>query len=237
MKSLARWVWRSVFFLTSLVVLGDVQLALADSISFGGFITQSTPDGTGPAVNNPSLNNILDGQAYTVVLNFLGSVTSPGTYALTSGSLAFSDPSAPASETRFVAFSCAGQISIACLTITPDGAFDDISLLGCLTTLASCIFGNQLAAFFLVPAASLNSQNVPARRDFPVPFDLLEDDGVTDIQGSVTLYSYTSAASVPEPSMRFLLYAPLTWIGLRLRRARAPAVSSRILWRKFPTGQ
>src|SRR5207249_3705963 len=47
----------------------------AATITFSGIITQSTQDGTGPAVNNPSLNNIQDLQAYTVTLAFAGSIT------------------------------------------------------------------------------------------------------------------------------------------------------------------
>jgi len=169
------------------------------------------------------LNNILDGDRYTVVLNFLGSVASPGTYALASASLAFAVSAAPASETNFGAFLCAGQSTLACLTVAPDGAFDDISLLGCLTTGSGCMVGNQLSANFRILAASLNSQNVAVQPIIPfTPFDLLEDDGVTDIQGSVTTYSYTETTPVPEPSPLLLLLAPLAWIALRSRRSRLP---------------
>jgi len=53
----------------------------------------------------------------------------------------------------------------------------------------------------MIPAASLNNQNVAAL-GIPnlLPFDLLEDDGVTDIQGSITSYSYMSTSPVPEPA-------------------------------------
>src|SRR5437867_3036255 len=81
---LRRW------FLMGLAVSGFVNVAIADIITFGGTITQSTQDGTGPAANNPTLNNIQDLQAYTVTLGFLGSITTPGTYNLTGGSLTFS---------------------------------------------------------------------------------------------------------------------------------------------------
>jgi hypothetical protein len=37
----------------------------ADTLTIGGAINQSTQDGTGPAVNNPSLNNISDGDSTT----------------------------------------------------------------------------------------------------------------------------------------------------------------------------
>src|SRR5260370_2373119 len=182
---LSRWL------LTGLAACGFANVAVAD-ITFGGLITQSTQDGTGPAVNNSSLNNILDLQAYTVTLGFSGSITAPGTYSLSS--LTFSVPSAPASEASF------GSIS---LTITAAGAVDQFSLLGCLTTGSGCLVGNQLDANFQIPAAGLNSQNVVATGlDPPHPLHPLEADGLTDIQGSITSYSNTGPVStVPEPSL------------------------------------
>src|SRR5215510_557101 len=162
-----------LFVFAVLAVSGFANVAFADIISFGGAITQSTPDGTGPAVNNPSLNNILDLQTYLVTLMFTGSITAPGTYNLTGGSLTFSVPSAPASEASF------GSLS---LTITANGGFDDFSFLGCLTTGSGCLVGNQLDANFRILATGLNSQNVTATGlDPPHPLDLLEDDGTTDI--------------------------------------------------------
>jgi hypothetical protein len=172
--------------------LSVTSTAFAGMIVIGGQITQSTQDGTGPAVNNPSLDNVLDSQPYLVTLAFAGSVTGPGTYNLTGSSLTFSDPSAPASESSF------GSITF---TVAAAGAFDDLTLMSCLTTGTSCGVGNQLSLIFEIPAASLNSQNVPATGlDTPHPLDLLEDDGVTDIHGSLTSYS-----SVPEPSPAILL--------------------------------
>src|SRR6266496_6608987 len=92
---LRRW------FLAALAVCGFAKVAVADTITFGGNITQSTQDGTGPAVNNPALNTILDLQGYLVTLVFTGSVTAPGSYNLTGASLTFSDATAAASETSF----------------------------------------------------------------------------------------------------------------------------------------
>jgi hypothetical protein len=58
--------------------------------------------------------------------------------------------------------------------------------------------------FFAIPIAGLNAQNVSAQTVPGVlPLDLLEDDGVTDIHGSVSTYSYTGSGTgtvVPEPS-------------------------------------
>jgi hypothetical protein len=72
-----------------------------------GFITQSTQNGTGPAVNNPSLNNIQDlsakgaPESYLVTIVFPGSITAPGNYNLTGSSLTFSDSAAATSEAIF----------------------------------------------------------------------------------------------------------------------------------------
>ena len=177
------------------VVSALANVAVADIITFGGAITQPQ-DVTMPAVNNPSLNSILILQPYTVTLGFAGSITAPGTYTL--NSLKFSDLTAPASEISFSSIS---------LTITANGGFDQFSLLGCLTTGGGCFAGNQLDANFSIPGASLNSQNVVATGlDPPHPLDLLEDDGVTDIHGSITGYSYTgSVSTVPEPSLAVLV--------------------------------
>ena len=54
--------------LPSIVVLFGLGLAnnaLADTITFSGFITQSTPDGTGLEVNNSSLNGFPTGISFS----------------------------------------------------------------------------------------------------------------------------------------------------------------------------
>jgi hypothetical protein len=215
-------------FLAGLAVWGCAQPALADSLSFGGLITLSPDDGN-LAVNNPSLNNIMDGDAYSVtLLNFPESITGPGLYGLTLRSMAFSDPTAPASETSFGTSLCG---SLACLTVSTDamdGAFDDIGLFACLTTGSGCLFGDYLSVNFEIPAASLNSTNVAASLNpgLNPSFDLLEDDGVTDVQGSVTSYSYTGTSPAPEPSFLvplLLLLPPFVWISAR--RSRRPPTS------------
>ncbi len=168
--------------------------AIADEITLKGTITQSTGDGTGPAVNNPSLNGIADGDAFSVTLDFAGSITAAGNYPLAGATLGFFDAGASASETSFDTVS---------LSVVPDGALFEISLLGCLTTGTGCSMGNQLAILFAIPVADLNAQNVSAQTiPGQLPLDLLEDDGVTDIHGSVSTYSYTGSGAgvVPEPS-------------------------------------
>jgi len=163
-------------------------LLTAGTIVIGGTITQSTPDGTGPAVKNPSLNNILDGDAFLLTLVVPGPTLAPGMY--TAASLTFSDPVASSFETAFSGIT---------LTVTLDAGNDEFSLLGCLLSGDGCAVGNQLDADFEIPSALINSQNVSATGlDQPHPLDLLEDDGSTDIQGSITTYS-----AVPEPSTAF----------------------------------
>jgi hypothetical protein len=206
------WVWH--LLVPGLAICSFGSPAYADVVTFGGAITQSTADGTGPAMNNPSLNAIQDGDAFTVALTFNSSINSTGTYTNFTGAM-FSDLAASASENSF------GPIS---LTVSADGSFDDISLLGCLTTGSGCVFGNQLDANFSIPAADLNSQNAAAMGlDQPHPLDLLEDDGTTDIQGSITSYSYTSQSPVPEPtSLRLVVcLAVLLAAGRALMRCKS----------------
>ncbi len=209
-----------------LVAIGaSARLAVADTVSFGGVITQSTQDGTGPAVNNSSLNNIQDGDSYSVVLNVNGSISAPGTYTSFTGAT-FSDPTAGASESSF------GVISLTIATDATNPAEDDLSLLSCLTTGFGCAFGDQLDANFQIAAASLDALNgTAAAISLLTPLDLLEDDGNTDIQGAVTAYSYSAtpvnpmppppvnpmpplpASPVPEPSSWSLLAAGIALLA------------------------
>lgn len=188
-------------WLVAAAICGFANVAAANVIAFSGQITQSTQDGTGPAINNPALNLIADGDDFTVTLSFAESISSPGTYplTLTGTGMIFQDPAAPAIENLFVS---------AGLTVSPDlnPLYDDISLLGCLSSGSGCAVGNQLDANFGIPVPGLNSQNITATGlDQPHPLDLLEDDGTTDIQGSITEYS--NSGPVPEPSLMALVGA------------------------------
>jgi len=164
----------------------------ADTITITGLITQSVQDGTGPAVNNPDLNGVIDGDTYTVEFSFLGSISSPGTHNLTDVIFSFSTASTGLTENQF---------NVATMTVTQNGSIDLISVLGCLQTGSGCNQGNELSLNFMIPSADLNAGNVPAMQIAGLlPLDLLEDDGATEIQGSVSSYSYTPPSNpVPEP--------------------------------------
>lgn len=175
--------------LVALVCMACVTPLRADTLTIGGTINQSIEDGTGPAVNNADLNKILDGDSYIFSLIFAGSITSPGTYDITGSDVLFSVPGRGVVEDSFNSVS---------LTIAQFGNFAQFSVLACLTTGSACNQGNELALNFMIPFANLNDQNITGQ-GVPnlLPLDLLEDDGVTDIHGLVTEYSYTG---VPEPS-------------------------------------
>jgi len=202
---------------TAFLLLISCTALQATTITIQGTINQSTADSGTPAVNNPSLNNIADGDAYTVTLTFSGPVTAPGTFALTS--VLFSDPTAPASESAFISGS---------MTITQSAGNDQFSVLGCLIDASSCLLGNELDLNFMIPDPQLlqtgvSAQPIPAL----LPLDLLEDDGNTDIHGTVSSYSYAADSAVPEPStlgMFGAALASLTILGLRSKqRARSRA--------------
>ena len=186
----------------------------ADTLIISGIINQSTQDGTGPAENNPDLNNILDGDVYTFDLSFTGSITAPGTYDLTGSQLLFNVGASGAAEKNFDSIS---------LTVAQSGGFDSLSILACLTTGSGCNQGNEIDLNFSILAVDLNSQNVTANA-IPglLPLDLLEDDGVTDIHGSATSYSYTpgGTSSVPEPSSVILIGSGLLALVVSLKQAR-----------------
>ena len=184
--------------------------AYADTITLSGTIYQSTSDGTGPASNNPDLNNIQDGDAFTFTMDF-ASVSGVGTYAIAGAS--FHDTTAGVNEPSFDGANSS-------FTVASDGTF---SILACLTTGSGCVFGNQAAFNFQIPFSLLLAQNVAAS-SVPslTPLDLLEDDGVTDIQGTVNGYSYQAATpvgQVPEPATLVLVGAGVAGLWRRLVRS------------------
>jgi hypothetical protein len=175
------------------------------TITLGGSITQSTADGTGPAVGNPSLNSISDGQVYGLALNSSTSINGPGVYDLTGSSLIFSVPAASAMETSFSAIT---------LSVINNGAFSDFSLLACISG-ADCFTGNALTANFRILTSMVGGADVTVTGlDQPHPLDLLEDDGTTDIHGSIDTYSGTATAVTPEPDSGSLLAIGLSAVAL-----------------------
>jgi hypothetical protein len=193
-------------FLLVLFFLSFSIAVFADSITITGNITQPNAN---PPAGNSGLDNIQAGDAYTVNLDFTGGLTAAGTYSLSGGD--FSDPTVGASETFF-----GGSF-----TSFADGSF---TVQVCLS---SCNSGNELDLNFMIPFASRNSQNVAANSvPNQTPFDLLEDDGLTDIQGSVSGYTYNAAAaSVPEPSSLLLLGPGLAGLAIK-RFRRSPMIAS-----------
>ena len=184
----------------SVLILALCPAVRASTLLLGGSITQSTADGTGPAVSNNALNNIVDGQTFQVTLTSATPISAPGFYDLTGSSLVFSVPSAMASEERF---------GVTSLSLTQDGGYLDFSLYGCIAD-ADCSIGNALSASFSIPAGSLGGSDVATTGlDEPHPFELLEDDGVTDLHGSIGTYSNTALVTTPEPASSVLVGSAL----------------------------
>jgi hypothetical protein len=172
-------------------------------------VTQSVEDGTGPAINNADLNLVLDGDSFDILASFDGPVTS-GIHDLTGLNLIFRGASSDVVERGFNSGS---------LTIAQSGGSAQFSLFGCLGTGSGCGQGNELALTFMIPGGRLNDQNVAAEGIFGLlPLDLLEDDGATDIHGTVNSYSRTAANPTPEPAAFVLMGSALLTLSLIGRR-------------------
>lgn len=208
------------------LVFGGAVSGFPSTLDFGGTIIQSTADGTGPATSNPGLNNIQDGQAYTVSLIFPGAITGPGTYHATSA--IFTVAAAPATETSFATIT---------LTVMPDGAFLDFSLLACLTSGGGCASGNELDANFQIPATSIGLSGVTATGlDQPHPLDLLEDmdtDTPVDIHGTIGQYSCEGCSSTAAPEPISLVTAGGAILGLLAVVSRGSRHARRQICKSF----
>jgi hypothetical protein len=189
--------------------LGDTARGAA--ITLTGTITQSTADLGTTAAANSALNNIQDGDAYSVVLNFAGTIASPGTFPLTS--IVLTDLTSPVTESAFISGS---------LTLSESSGVDTFSVLGCLIDSATCLLGNQLTLNLQIPSSSLTQSGVSAQGvpGITPSMDLLEDDGATDIQGTIASYSQpTGSSAVPEPSTAMLMVLGAGFlVGTAVRR-------------------
>ena len=207
-------------FGTLIFLLGLCAGARASTLTVSGTITQSAVDGTGPAVHTPALNDIVDGQSFQVTLASATPINAPGFYDLAGSSLIFSVPGAAASEGNF------GAIS---LSLVQDGGYLDFSVYGCVAD-ADCSIGNALSASFSVPAGSLGGMEVGViGLDGPHPFELLEDEGITDLHGSISLYSNTALVTTPEPASGVLMATALLGTAALACFQRARLVQGRVL--------
>lgn len=80
---------------------------------------------------------------------------------------------------------------------------------------ASPLDGIEAQACRVAPVTVVGSPSDSAA----CPLDLLEDDGVTDIHGSIDQYSYKGVNTVPEPSPVPLLSCVMAALGL-IRKQR-----------------
>jgi hypothetical protein len=183
--------------------------ARGDMILITGTVTQDLADSGETAIDNPALNQINDGDSFTVALGFAGSASDSGLTG--TSSVLFTDNTASVSENGFIS---------GVMDVSLDSGEDQLSVLACLLDPVSCTQGNQLDLNFQIAAAGFNQSGVTAQfiPGLTPALDLLEDGGNTEIQGSITGYSYiASTSAVPEPSTLPFAGEAMAWLILLAR--------------------
>ena len=185
--------------------------ARADMILITGTVTQDLADSGETAIENPALDQINDGDAFTVRLDFAGSANDAG--LTDTSSVLFTDTTASVSENGFI--SGVMDVSLA-------SGEDQFSVLACLLDPVSCTEGNQLDLNFQILATAFNQSGVAAQfiPGLTPALDLLEDGGNTEIQGSISGYSYVATTTAaPEPSSLMFVGGAIACLSL-LKRGR-----------------
>ena len=195
---------RYTAFGVCLAALCFAPVSWADTITFGGTISQGAGDqGVG------AVNDIAPGDHYTVTIDFSGTISSDGFHPLGSATVSFVDPTATATISSFT--------TPESVTVTTTGSTSNISVFACLAS-GDCFTGNDLGANFDIPAAGLNAAGVAATLPVgqAVALDISEGGGLFDIQGSVTSYSYgTTPVPLPPSSMLMGCGFALLWFMRR----------------------
>jgi hypothetical protein len=174
---------RAVFAIAC--ILFFVTAGSADTITLSGSLFSVS---LGPSIFNPSLNSAQFGDEFMLQFTVVPSLAGPGVYSMTGAS--FTDVTASASETA---------IQSGTLSVSAAGSDLVFSGFACVQS-GSCSTGNELDLNFSIPQSllisSASTMSVFGLKDF----ELLEDDGATDLIGSLTRYQ-----AIPEPSSALLI--------------------------------
>ncbi len=182
-------------------ILGCTVFATADTITLAGSLFSVS---LGPAAFNPSLNSAQSSDQFMLQFTLTPSLVGPGVYTTTSTS--FTDVTAGVSETAIQAGS---------LTVSLSGSDFVFSGFACVQS-GACNVGNELDLNFSIPQSLFDSASSTTSIAGLKDFELLEDDGATDLIGALTNYANAST-QVPEPSSVFLLLSGITVLSTLLK--------------------